>query len=687
MSHERWFRWGRRLLAVVATLLMLGALIIPPGARADGLVDDLCKEVPKPVPPNWSVPGFVVFQPDLATVPDTAPDPFAPGSKIRISDVYGWSAHYTLYDLGCGNSFLSDPGAVIGTNMANSNLQSEQMNLALLAGAEDVVKSDQLTSWLGTTLETLASSIRPLLYGSDGRPGWLGLGVLAVAIMIGWAARRMAYSAVMGAVGAVTVAIVLVVFSLNLPTVMNRWLDSGVTAVANVTTAQLGNASPSDLIARESTYRTWLAGYFGSPDSTLAREQGPKLWASIHYSYSDMKAIARDPAARAKIDQVKSAAFKDVAQKIKDSDPAVYEKFTGRTDRSNPAMWGALMSWFMSVFHWFAFALLGVARLMMPALVVAAPFLAIVGMLQMRSGYTSLWRVWDMFTAAILVTVKFSVAAAVMTAAMNAIQQSEQLNPTWKVFLLITLTIVGLLVTKPIRSFKTMVPGMDPNSGLLGGGGLMQGLGKLGTIFLAAKMGAGSNDDSKPSDDDPGPEPIPTPQEQQDDHLALPPPTYTLDDEEQRNSGYAYQVPTPSQQPSGPPSSSRTHWAGVLPSSHESGPASLSPAPQHRAALPPGVGASDDIDSSSSTTAMPSPSSGPQPGSGGSTLESPGSENELPTIRPTGIYVGDGEGQEYVRLDDPQLTADGVEHQELNDAVTYRSPRTSAEVDGGVQVG
>ena len=133
--------------------------------------------MPKPQPPNWGAPGLLTAPKDLSTVPDQTPDVFAPGSTLRISDVYGWSAHYDVYDLGCGNSFLSDPAAVMNTNLANSNIEFEQTNLALLAGAEDIVKSDQLVNWLGDTLQTISTAITPIIFGGDGRPGWLGLGV------------------------------------------------------------------------------------------------------------------------------------------------------------------------------------------------------------------------------------------------------------------------------------------------------------------------------------------------------------------------------------------------------------------------------------------------------------------------------------------------------------------------------
>lgn len=113
----------RLLIGLGMVVVLLGGAGASSQAYADGITDSLCKEVPKPYPPNWGAPGLLTAPKDLATVPDQTPDPFAPGSTLRISDVYGWSAHYDVYDLGCGNSFLSDPAAVMNTNLANSNIE------------------------------------------------------------------------------------------------------------------------------------------------------------------------------------------------------------------------------------------------------------------------------------------------------------------------------------------------------------------------------------------------------------------------------------------------------------------------------------------------------------------------------------------------------------------------------------
>lgn len=639
----------RRLLIVLAVVLLL-AVGAASHAYADGFTDTLCKDVPKPKPPSWGTPGLLTAAKDLSTVPDQTPNPFAAGATMRISDVYGWSAHYDVYDLGCGNSFLSDPAAVVNTNLANGTIEFEQTNLALLAGAEDIVKSDQLTSWLGDTLETIASGITPVLFGANGRPGWLGLAILAVGLLVVWNTRRMGYAEAARVLGVVAAAIALTAFALLMPATMSQQLDSAVTAVARTATSTgVGNASPSDLINRESTYRTWLANNFGDATGKLAAEQGPKLWAATHYSYSDMKAIGTNPGARAKIDELKAAQFKQVADQVKQSDPAGYERFTGRADRNGSAVMGSLVSGLMSLFHWIALLMMAIARLMMPALVIAAPLLALVGVLQVTRGHTALASLWDMFTASILAVAKFGIASAVMTLVMIAIFDSDTLNPGWKVFLVNVLTVIALMLTKPIRTFKTIIPGLDPNQAMVNMGALTSLFGS----FVAAKAGAGAAVAAEAATSGGGDE-ADTPPPQGDpkatprtlamvlhDTPALPPPVF--DQEPAQQTSYSAHQVTPEPQVSRP----EPTWKGVV------------AAPVHaqltgaRAALPPGRGADSDTGVAAAGAAgLPRPIDPGGGGAGSAALPTPqAAENEIiPTIMPTGIYVDDGGVNAYVRL-------------------------------------
>jgi len=80
----------------------------------------------------------------------------------------------------------------------------------------------------------------------------------------------------------------------------------------------------SDLITRESLYKTWLVGNFGSADSPTAVEYGPRLMSALTYTWSDVEAIKDDPDRQEDIDKAKAAEFKKIAEEVEKKDPAAY---------------------------------------------------------------------------------------------------------------------------------------------------------------------------------------------------------------------------------------------------------------------------------------------------------------------------------------------------------------------------
>ena len=101
------------------------------------------------------------------------------------------------------------------------------------------------------------------------------------------------------------------------------------------------------------------------------------------------------------------------------------------------------------------------ARLVMIALVLAAMVGTVVGVIQ----FAVLQRMWDLFTAAIINTVKFTIAAGVMTLILGAIQTAP-VGIGWRLLFAIVATVIAIMITKPIQSFKSMA-GLDPTRSYL----------------------------------------------------------------------------------------------------------------------------------------------------------------------------------------------------------------------------
>ena len=143
-------------------------------------------------------------------------------------------------------------------------------------------------------------------------------------------------------------------------------------------------------------------------------------------------------------------------------DPAAYESLTGRTDtRTAGTILGGVWVLIMGFFVVLASLITVLARLIMLALVVAAMVGAVVGVVK----YAVLQRMWDLFTAAIVNMVKFTIAAGAMTLILGAIQNAP-VGMGWRLLFAIVATVIAIMITKPVASFKSMA-GLDPTKSYL----------------------------------------------------------------------------------------------------------------------------------------------------------------------------------------------------------------------------
>ncbi|MBA8793674.1 hypothetical protein FHX74_001279 [Friedmanniella endophytica] len=455
MTRSRQRSSGKRGTAtqrLVVRLLLAGVI-----AAAALLVSarpaaaDICSDAPAPIAPKSGLPGMLTSKP--ADVPDSAPDPFK-NPSVPIGDVYGYNWQWANYDLGCGSDFLSDPVAVTNTQSANVVMSLTGATLAQLDTLEHLAKGFSI-DWLTNVVTAIAGKLQGPLLGL-----WLPVAVLGVGLIIGFRAKRSSYADTMRSMLVIVGSVALAAFALLFPTTLSSSVDRGVVELSNVAGQQF-SASGSDAVTRESAYRTWLTGNFGDPDSPTAVALGPRLMSATHYTWSDMKRMQADPEAKQSIDRDKAREFKAVADELKTKDPAAYETFTGRGERTGPALFGVVVVLAMSLFIGLAMLMVMIARVMMQGLVLAAPLAVILGVLPTHT--TVLRRLWDLFTAAAVAVVKFVIAGGVMALVLGAIQSADSLSGGAKLFWVVVATVVGIVLTRPLRSFKTIVPGLDPN--------------------------------------------------------------------------------------------------------------------------------------------------------------------------------------------------------------------------------
>ena len=462
---------------LVALLVALGlavaglTLTAAPAAHAE-VLDGLCQQAPAPVRPDYQVAGLVMEKPDLATVPDVAPDPFV-DHKVAISDVYGWAWRWTNYDLGCGNDFIRDPNAVVNTSAANFMIAQIAAAAAVVQSLEHMAR-DLDIGWLVTVLKSAADKVGPVVLGTG-----LPIGVIVVGVIVGLTSLRANYAETMRRLLIVAGCIAAAVFTLVFPVAAARQVDAAAQGVAKV--AQTGfSTQASDLMVRDSLYPTWLAGNFGSVDSPVAQEYGPRLLGATTYTWSDVKRMDRDPAAKAAIDKAKSTEFKQIADDVKKKDPAAYAALTGRDDtRTSAALMGGIWVAIMGFFAAVAGLVLVLGRLIMLAMVVVTPLATVIGVVK----FSVLQRLWDLFAAAVVNIAKFTVAAGVMTLLLSGIQAAP-VGTGWKLLLTVALTVIAVMVTKPVRSFKPMA-GLNPDSSVISG--LLKRAASTGLGFVAGR--------------------------------------------------------------------------------------------------------------------------------------------------------------------------------------------------------
>ncbi|MDN5804084.1 MAG: hypothetical protein L0H26_05780, partial [Microlunatus sp.] len=403
-----------------------------------------------PARPDFAVSGLVMDKPDLKSVPASAPDPFK-DTAVPISDVYGWSWRFTNYDLGCGNDFIRDPSAVATTTSANFVLAWMNTLGSSLESLENMARTATF-DWLETVVTSIAGTLMTRVLTV-----WLPLAAVLLAIVVAFTARNAGYAETMRRLGILVGAIVLAVVTLVLPKQAIALANSAVDTATGA--AQAGfSSTASDLITREALYKTWLIGNFGSADSPIAQEYGPRLMSALTYTWSDVKRMESDPDAKAKIDKAKATEFKWVADEVKKKDPVAYQSLTGKTDtRTATATLGVVWIVLMGLFVALSSFVIVMARLIMLGLILYGMVASVIGVLK----FAVLQRVWDLFTAAVLNLVKFTLAAGMMTLILSAISTAP-IAGGWRILLALAATVFAIAVTRPIKSFKAMA-GMDPN--------------------------------------------------------------------------------------------------------------------------------------------------------------------------------------------------------------------------------
>lgn len=439
------------VLAAILTALTLTLLVLPATPASAACEGD----PPAPTHPGGLLGQDSIGHPAWSTVPDTAPDPFTdPG--VRLVDVYGYGYQWGTYDLGCGPDIARSPLAVLDTQISNIGWTFPTAAAVMVAKLRHLATMGPF-DFLDPLVTSIQATVKAKLWTR-----WLPVALLVAGGWILFRARRADYSATAQTLGWIGLIFAVSSLFLQFPATAEHWTSRGMREVVNIASSPFDTTSIDEQIDRHVLYPQWLQGELGTTTGPTASTYGPKLLWATHYTWSDEKQIAHDHTAKDRIDQAKAAAFKQAAEAIKNSDPTAYQYLTGHQGetRITSVAFAALYTVGLGLFVIIGFVILALAQLIVRAFLIGFPIAGLIAVAHPR-GQFAVMQLWSLFTAAFLAAVKFAVVTGLYTLFAAGVMNAP-VGGLGKLGALLLLTILGLLFAHPLRSFKTMVPGLDP---------------------------------------------------------------------------------------------------------------------------------------------------------------------------------------------------------------------------------
>lgn len=507
-------RWNAILTALLLALSVFAAVpaSAATSAAAAPMIDTDCKSAPRPASPvgNPLAPG----RPYNAS----AGDPFAKDSDVTIAQVYGNGYEYFTYDNGCKPGSDVMPKFISGTaGLIGLEFPSTWVSWGRLFQTS-VLSPD---SWIGKIDPAVEQATKSVAEGFWFP--WLPVAGLVVAALALVRSRTGQLANVITGLGWSFVVLVTLTWVVEYPTEAPQLVDDGIAVAAtsiatgfsgtdvepppltqedekrivngdtpkpdSSTIAVSAMESQWDEVDRQTSYRTWLTGTFGSADSATARTYGPSAFKATHFSWTEQETYSEDPEGEGKkLLESKAKDFEKVADKVKDADPIAYEHFTGSRywDRLGTSITGAVVAaitiFFLLVASFGMAAAYVVIRLVVPFAPAAGPIFMIDAfrnlVLDKLKRVAALILMGPIYLVTGLVVLRFN--SAVLGSSMSVV---------FKVFLLALAGWIAWKLVKPLAF-----------------GGQSFGMGRMirqaAATAAGVRVGRGAKDDEKDGEGD-----------------------------------------------------------------------------------------------------------------------------------------------------------------------------------------
>lgn len=457
---------------------------------------------PLPAKPTDGNTGDLTVRPN--PVPPLGANPWAPGSKWSVYQVYGYAGlSVNTYDAGCGDP-VSGNLAKLAAGTQNKIIGTSTWFSALTGHAQDQAYSP---TWLGI-FGNLATAVHDAI---TNRVFWryvpVGLLVAAVALLVNFGGKA-DLSGSTRAIGLGLLFLLVALFVLPAPTMVAAAAQKAlaqVTLELSAGTSNTGRSSDANAASVASArvyeavhYDKWLARTFGSATSATATKYGPDLFraGAMSWAEADVCNTAPDGGACKAIIKAKGDLYTKTAAAVKAADPVAYSWLQGSQDGTGYSVSELAASVSADLFRLLAALVVAVAVASLVILALAFPAAAplIVAHPWHRVGVSML----NAGKSALLYGVGFGAVAVLWTMVVQAVlSPALGLHPVDQVVVLALLTVAVLIALHPLGAIVSMLSfGRRHKSGAV-----KWALDKGVTAFAAAKGVEWGNRHSRPDVD------------------------------------------------------------------------------------------------------------------------------------------------------------------------------------------
>lgn len=448
---------SRRPAAWALLVALAAALTLIPAGPAHAFPLGGCKEAPVATVPSQSGPALLGAH---AALEATGADPFAVGATTTVYQEYGWpTTWWPIYDLGCGPDIARNPGAVVGGFVAETSTFGGVAFASMFDGMVHAVLDWQGLAEVDAAIGGIVDDLREQM--------WLPLVTIVLLLTAAWFVIKVIRGDVgdaLKAAGSTLLASLALVILINYPVKSAQVFDS--TVKGSIAAAYTGAVPGADsgaeiadgLISRTfqaTMYDRWCEGMVGG-DPAAGQRWCPALWKSLYVSRHEQRTTrAQD---RAALLERKADQFEEIAEQVKDQDPAAYSVLTGRDYQTRLFAVGfSNLIWpLVAVFPLASLFLLLVALMMVRVAVMLAP---VIGPILVHPAARHMCRSGlHVVGAALLNAVWFGIASALFLRVEIAVLSATTMPVVVRLVVLAVLTAAFWLIFKPWLHLTRMRP-------------------------------------------------------------------------------------------------------------------------------------------------------------------------------------------------------------------------------------